>query len=44
MGKFIDFILTDSWEEYQRVQMFKKIEIKLGDKNERTEMCKNSKN
>ena len=25
MGKIIDFMLTDSWEEYQRVQLYKKI-------------------
>ena len=25
MGKFWDFILADTWEEYQRIQLFKKI-------------------
>ena len=27
MGKLIDFLLTDNWEEYQRVQLYKKIGI-----------------
>jgi hypothetical protein len=25
MGKIIDFLLTNSWEEYQRVQLYKTI-------------------
>lgn len=29
MGKITDFILSDSWEEYQRIQLFKKFGKKL---------------
>jgi len=25
MGKFINFLLSDSWEEYKRIQLFEKI-------------------
>ena len=25
MGRIIDFMLTDSWEEFQRVRLYKKI-------------------
>lgn len=25
MGKVIDFLLTNSWEEYKRVQLYKEI-------------------
>ncbi len=25
MGKFWDFVLSDTWEEFQRIQLFKKI-------------------
>ena len=25
MGKFLDFILANNWEEYQRIQLYKKI-------------------
>ena len=29
MGKFWDFLLADSWEEYQRIQLYKKLGKKL---------------
>ena len=29
MGKFTDFILSNSWEEYQRIQLFKKLGNKM---------------
>lgn len=29
MGKILDWALTDSWEEYQRVQLYKKLGKKL---------------
>jgi len=25
MGKILDFLLTGSWEEYQRIQLYKKL-------------------
>jgi len=25
MGKIIDFVLSDTWEEYKRIQLFKKL-------------------
>ena len=25
MGKIIDFLLTENWEEYKRVQLYKKL-------------------
>lgn len=25
MGKIIDFIFADNWEEYQRIQLYKKL-------------------
>ena len=25
MGKIADFLLTDNWEEFQRIQLYKKI-------------------
>lgn len=25
MGKIADFLLTDNWEEFQRVQLYKKL-------------------
>ena len=29
MGKFADFVLSDSWEEFQRIQLFKKLGKKI---------------
>lgn len=29
MGKFTDFVLSDTWEEYQRIQLFKKLGKKI---------------
>ena len=29
MGKIADFVLSDSWEEYQRIQLFKKLGNKI---------------
>ena len=31
MGKFWDFVLSDTWEEYQRIQLFKKLGNKIED-------------
>lgn len=25
MGKILDLLLSDSWEEYQRIQLYKKV-------------------
>ena len=36
MGKLIDFLLTGSWEEYKRVQLYKK----LGDNLTKEELKK----
>jgi len=29
MGKVMDFLLTESWEEYKRVQLYKQLEKNL---------------
>jgi len=33
MGKILDFIFSDSWEEYQRIQLFKKLGKKIEELN-----------
>ena len=32
MGKILDFIFADTWEEYKRIQLYKKIEDRLDEK------------
>lgn len=38
MGKIIDFLLADTWEEYQRIQLYKK----LGKKTENNKRLKSN--
>lgn len=42
MGKIIDFLLTDNWEEFQRVQLYKNIgnSVKNMSKDELVELQK----
>lgn len=39
MGKILDFLLTENWEEYKRVQLYKKIGKKLESEKPKERGC-----
>lgn len=41
MGKIIDFLFSDSWEEYQRIQLYKKMGKKFEAEAEKIEESEN---